>query len=311
MRSSLTHSDIHAVRDASRKMVRALGFMRPTLADTDLSPSAVHALVEIGQQVRLTAHRLSQILLLEKSSVSRMLARLIARGLIMETPDAADGRLKNLDLTAAGLALLGDIDRYANLQVATALHALPDHSRQVAVNGLKAYAQGLEMARSSPSATQLHTESVDVVEGFAPGALGRIAEMHGCYYADKWKFPPVFEAKVAAGLAEFVPIWLAVQAGRIVGSAALDGEDLGQGAAHLRWVIVDDAARGSGAGRKLVESAVNFSDARSYGEIHLWTFRGLDAARKLYESFGFKLLDEWRGNQWGVELAEQRFVRRI
>ena len=37
------------LREFSRKLVRELGFMRSTLADSDLAPSAVHAILEIGR----------------------------------------------------------------------------------------------------------------------------------------------------------------------------------------------------------------------------------------------------------------------
>jgi GNAT superfamily N-acetyltransferase len=60
----------------------------------------------------------------------------------------------------------------------------------------------------------------------------------------------------------------------------------------------------------LLETAIGFCDAKGYAEIHLWTFRGLDAARALYESIGFVLAEEWVGTQWGMDLPEQRFVRR-
>ncbi len=43
--------------------------------------------------------------------------------------------------------------------------------------------------------------------------------------------------------------------------------------------------------------------------VHLWTFRGLDAARRLYEANGFALVEEQPGRQWGEEVIEQRFVR--
>jgi len=42
---------------------------------------------------------------------------------------------------------------------------------------------------------------------------------------------------------------------------------------------------------------------------HLWTFRGLDAARRLYESVGFSLVEELKVTQWGQEIDEQRYVR--
>jgi DNA-binding MarR family transcriptional regulator/GNAT superfamily N-acetyltransferase len=314
----LTHAEILRVRDASRRMVRHLGFMRPTLAETDLSASAVHAIIEIGSHAGLTANRLGQVLLLEKSSISRLVARLVERGLVAETTSASDGRAKNLALTADGQALLADIDHYANHQVGRALLAMNGDARAQVVGGLAAYAQALKAVGGGTDAGADRQE-VEIRTGFRPGALGRIAEMHGLYYSRVWGFPQVFEAKVAAGLADFVPrldrpgnqLWLALQGERICGSAAIDGEDLADGRAHLRWVIVDDALQGAGVGRRLLTEAVAFCDAQKFAEIHLWTFRGLDAARRLYESFGFALVEEWTGTQWGFELPEQRFVRRI
>lgn len=314
MSEALTHSDILSVRDASRRMVRELGFMQPTLAETDLPPSAVHAVIEIGNQGAMTANQLGQVLLLEKSTISRLLARLVERGLLEEKPSEVDGRAKILSLTPEGHALLGDINRFANLKVGRALHTLNGTARQRVVGGLADYADALRAAqdRRAPASA-----AIDIHEGFLPGAIGRVAEMHGRYYAREWAMNSFFEARVASGMAEFSQrldrpmnrLWLALQAGEIVGSIAVDGEDLGDGKAHLRWVIVDDGLRGSGTGRKLLDAAIAFCDRHGFAEVHLWTFKGLDAARKLYESTGFILVEEWSGDQWGRQLAEQRFVR--
>ena len=314
MSEALTHADILSVRDASRRMVRELGFMQPTLAETDLPPSAVHAIIEIGNHGSMTANQLGQLLLLEKSTVSRLLARLVERQLIEERPSEADGRAKILSLTPAGHGLLGDINRFANLRVGKALHFLNGPARQRVIAGLADYADALrahDRTDAAPAAIEIH-------EGFLPGAIGRVAEMHGRYYSREWAMSSFFEARVASGMAEFSQrldrpmnqIWLALQAGEIVGSIAVDGEDLGEGRAHLRWVIVDDGLRGSGTGRRLLDAAVTFCDERGFAETHLWTFKGLDAARRIYEAAGFRLAEEWSGNQWGQVLTEQRFVRR-
>jgi hypothetical protein len=52
-----------------------------------------------------------------------------------------------------------------------------------------------------------------------------------------------------------------------------------------------------------------FCDDQGFASVQLWTFRGLDAARRLYESYGFQLKEEWPGAQWGKEMVEQRFER--
>ena len=130
----------------------------------------------------------------------------------------------------------------------------------------------------------------------------------------------VFERKVAEGLAEFWPrlvnprsrLWLATtpsQGDQIVGSIAIDGEDLGAGRAHLRWFVLDDGCRGQGVGSALLRRAIEFVDKERFTRTVLWTFNGLDAARHLYERCGFRLLEEYAGAQWGVNLMEQRFER--
>ena len=42
-------------------------------------------------------------------------------------------------------------------------------------------------------------------EGYVPGAIGRIAELHGVCYHDEWGFDLFFEAKMATELADDGP----------------------------------------------------------------------------------------------------------
>lgn len=158
---------------------------------------------------------------------------------------------------------------------------------------------------------------VEIETGYRPGLIGRTVELHAVTYARIAGFGRGFESNVAAGLAEFVlrldnprnEIWTAAQSGVVVGSVTIDGEDMGPDRAHLRWFIVEETVRGGGVGRMLLRRAIEFCDRRGFPETHLWTFRGLDAARKLYEAHGFVLAEERIGRQWGEEVLEQRFVR--
>lgn len=164
----------------------------------------------------------------------------------------------------------------------------------------------------------MHSEtSIQLVSGYRPGLIARITEMHALYYSRTSGFGQRFESVVAGGLASFCDrlenpkngIWLAMQGERIVGSIAIDGEDLGDRVAHLRWFILDDSVRGAGIGRQLVSAALAFADGQGFVQTHLWTFRGLEAARHLYESHGFTCVEECSGDQWGTAVLEQKFVR--
>jgi GNAT superfamily N-acetyltransferase len=153
------------------------------------------------------------------------------------------------------------------------------------------------------------------LSGYIPGAIGRIAELHGTYYYKRWGFHLFFESKVATELSEFLRrfneehdgFWVASVEEKIVGSIAIDGVNHDSQGAHLRWFIVALQSQGHGVGKMLLEEAVEFCRRKEFGRIYLWTFAGLDPARHLYEKFGFKLCEEREGNQWGRIVTEQRF----
>jgi RimJ/RimL family protein N-acetyltransferase len=166
----------------------------------------------------------------------------------------------------------------------------------------------------------MDTDRFQIIEGEAPAALERIVAMHAGYYSREHGMGEVFERKVAEGLTEFLPrlqnsrnrLWLATtpnHGGHIVGSIAIDGDDLGAGQAHLRWFILDDGFRAQGLGSALLRRAIEFVDQERFTRTVLWTLKGLDAARHLYERCGFRLVEEYSGAQWGLNLMEQRFVR--
>ncbi|MBE4895634.1 helix-turn-helix domain-containing GNAT family N-acetyltransferase [Enterobacter asburiae] len=307
---------VSVIRRSSRLMVRELGFMGSTLASTNYSPSAVHTLVEIALRKEMTASQLVQLLGLDKSSVSRMLARLIAAGELEEVISAEDARAKSLRLTAKGHETVSKINTFSNERVVSAIKSLAPAQQQTISEGLSLYANALLACREKGNDT--HPDELTIVQGYIPGMIGRIAEMHGSYYVREHHFGRFFEAKVATGVAEFSDrldkpcnqIWLAVMDGRIVGSVAIDGEDLAPGEAHLRWFILDDGCRGHGVGKKLLTKAMRFCDSVGFSAVHLWTFNKLTAARRLYESFGFTLAKEWKGDQWGTLITEQQFTRR-
>ncbi len=306
---------IDEIRSASRTIVRELGFMRPTLAGTAYSASAVHALLEIDAQGGVAAAHLVTALGLEKSSVSRMLAKLIAAGDIAESASPEDARLKQLTLTGQGKALVKKIHAYGRNQVTSAMAHLNPSQQQAVAQGLSEYARALKASRGAQAAAARDT--VQIVPGYRPGLVGRVAEMHAAFYSRHSGFGQFFESQVATGMAEFAGrlsepcngVWTAIQNDRIVGSIAIDGQDLGNRQAHLRWFILDDGCRGSGTGRKLIDAALDFCDRFGFSECQLWTFKGLDAARKLYESVGFKLVHEEDGHQWGSIVTEQQFTR--
>jgi len=136
--------------------------------------------------------------------------------------------------------------------------------------------------------------------------------MHAAHYSRPWGFGQFLESTVASNAAEFTgqlghprnQAWAAIRDSRIVGSIAIDGEDLGDNQAHLRWFILEEGCRGGGVSRRLLGEAMTFCYQACFAATRLWTLKGLDAAH------GFELVQEATGTQSGAEAIEQPFSRR-
>jgi ribosomal protein S18 acetylase RimI-like enzyme len=85
------------------------------------------------------------------------------------------------------------------------------------------------------------------------------------------------------------PAWVAEVDGRIVGTVAAVAEPDG---VYMRSMAVSPAARGLGAGRRLLQTVEEFAIASRAPRMYLSTTPFLAAAIRLYESSGFKRTGE-------------------
>lgn len=138
---------IDDIRTASRLMVRELGFMDTTVAASDYPPSAVHTVLEIGIRGPMNSGELGDFLRLEKSSVSRLVRKLIDCGELRETPDALDARSKRLSLTAKGRRTLEALHAFGRQQVSGALAGLTTAEQRTVREGMMLYARALRQSR--------------------------------------------------------------------------------------------------------------------------------------------------------------------
>jgi len=149
-----------------------------------------------------------------------------------------------------------------------------------------------------------------------PGDIGAIVQMHGLIYAKEYGFDHTFEAYVAGPLGECVcaasarqRIWVAERDNQIVGCIAIVAAS--PQVAQLRWFLVDPAARGLGLGSRLLAEAVSFSKTMGYDSIFLWTVSALTTAALLYQSAGFKKVEEKPGRCWGVDVVEEKYEMQL
>lgn len=153
------------------------------------------------------------------------------------------------------------------------------------------------------------------IHSYRPGIIGDVVKLHAEYYAKHWEFDWRFETEVAGQLSEFIAefdpasdgFWWAARDGDFAGAVAVDGSRSGPGKARVRWFIVPESMQGEGVGARLFNEAMAFCRERRFDAVYLWTFAGLNAARALYDRYGFMLTDEEVNAAWGSEITAQRF----
>jgi GNAT superfamily N-acetyltransferase len=142
--------------------------------------------------------------------------------------------------------------------------------------------------------------ALEIAEGYIPGVVARLTELHTTYYGELWKLGPQFEAEMAEGIAEFVGrydpeadgLWTVVDEDATVkGGIVIDSRDIEEEGAQLRYFILDSTLHGQGLGRELLERAMEFCHENGYDRVFLWTVDELEAAIHLYREFGFEPTD--------------------
>jgi GNAT superfamily N-acetyltransferase len=144
---------------------------------------------------------------------------------------------------------------------------------------------------------QMAGERIEIHEGYEPGLVGRVAELHGRYYAAAWGSGAPFEILVAREFCDFIEYYdpesdLVLSAhldGKIIGSIAILGRNLGPDGVQLRFFIVDPGYHGRGAGKALLGQSLDWCRRRGFLNVFLWTVESLPQSRALYEKAGFRV----------------------
>ncbi len=118
---------LEQVRSFNRSIAVQLNVFNRYALGTEYSLVESRIIVEIGRDDRCTANKLAAALRMDKSYLSRILAKLEAGGLLDRLPVEEDGRKKQLSLTKAGKVLYGELDKRSDQQVEAMLEGIrPD-----------------------------------------------------------------------------------------------------------------------------------------------------------------------------------------
>jgi GNAT superfamily N-acetyltransferase len=156
---------------------------------------------------------------------------------------------------------------------------------------------------------------VEIRRGDSAGDVNDLVRVNGAVFEGEYALSPAFAGDMAVQLAELrrsgwpsgpgAGLWLAELDGSVLGGVTL--RDLGGGLARLGHLALMPEARGTGAGRQLIQSVIDAARAAGYERIELLTFSALTAARDLYRRAGFQMTSSEHVVRWGREMDWERW----
>jgi DNA-binding MarR family transcriptional regulator len=86
---------------------RASEMFKAVLGPFDITPRQFAALAKLDDLGSVSQNQLGRLTAMDPATISGVVARLRARGLVQQSSDPSDGRLVTLGLTAAGVQAIG------------------------------------------------------------------------------------------------------------------------------------------------------------------------------------------------------------
>jgi len=293
---------VASIRAFNRFYTGQLGVLGPGFLRTQHTLGEARVLYELAQQPVLEVAELRGRMAIDAGHLSRLLARLERRGLVVRERSASDRRRQLARLTGEGAEAAALLDRRAVEETGTRLAGLGAAERRRLVAALAEVQRLLDREPRVPEV---------VLRPPRPGDLGWVIRRNGELYAEEHGWNAEYEALVVRIVADYAAapdpereaMWI----------AEVDGEPAGcvfcvrksDAVAQLRLLLVEPRARGLGLGARLVDECIAFARRAGYGELMLWTNDTLLHARRIYERAGFTLVDQEAHRSFGHDLVGQ------
>jgi len=219
-------------------------------------------------------------------AVSQMSRKLLAHGVVREWPDRADERRRLLGLSRRGALLMARLEPVWQAIVAAVAELEATQPLSAALTGIDRSLEARSFAKRIRSTLDagIPVEIIPFERRYARDFKRLNLEWLEKYF----RVEPIDEQVLSrpdAILRDGGAIFLVRRAGKIIGTCAMLHK--GSGRFELSKMAITERCQGLGLGRRLIDAAIDWFEARGAGELYLETNSALGPAIALYESVGF------------------------
>ena len=264
MKDNIIESDlITSIRGFNRFYTNILGLLNKGVLHSDYSLTEARVLYEIGKQDHCKAKSLSSLLEIDKSYLSRILNRFEASGLIQREPSSRDNRSSNIRMTEQGHQLLNQLEEESYRQIEKMIEPLEDDAKNQIVESMAVIRKYLTIATADLALRKFESEDIDYI----------IARQLSLYKTERGFDSDTWNRYLIDGVRSFTDnfnaekesIFILEYQGEHAGCIAV--KDDGSHVAQLRYFFLEPEVRGLGAGKKLLDHALDYCREKDYHHV--------------------------------------------
>lgn len=151
---NLSIEAINELRRNARSVVRELGLLNDAYFEIGVTLAERHLLIELTTSTMPTMGEIADRLLLDKSTISRLITKSVKKGFVDCVTDSKDKRKRFLQITKKGRDTLNAFEPIAFNQTKHALATLTQDEIETIYKGVSLYAKGLRSSRIRSSQSQ-------------------------------------------------------------------------------------------------------------------------------------------------------------
>lgn len=270
------------------------------ILETGYTLTEKDVLLEISKTERCTANILTQQLLIDRSYMSRMIAKFEKNGLIEKTQSQTDSRIRYIRLTDLGRSEINRLSDIQNTQFAAIFNKINE-------------ADQADVWKSIVMIRNKLSDATDVItiRPFIQSDIEYVISRHKTLYYAERHLSGTFSAYVDEIVYSFVQNFNAdtdclnilERNGVPAGSIAIAKKD--DHTAQLRFFMLEPEMRQRGYGNRLMEMALDFCREKGYQKVFLLTITAQVIARHVYETHGFRKVSSTDKSEWGDGVIEE------
>lgn len=270
------------------------------ILETGYTLTEKDVLLEISKTERCTANILIQQLNIDRSYMSRMLAKFERRGLIEKTQSLTDNRIRYVRLTELGRKEFNRLSDTQSNHIGAIFNKLSEADQQTVW-------QAMVMIRNKLS----DANDVITIRPFTQSDIEYVISRHKTLYYAERHLSGTFSAYVDEIVYHFVEKYndqtdilkILECNGVPAGSIAIAKVD--DSTAQLRFFMLEPEMRQRGYGNRLMDMALDFCREKGYEKVFLLTITAQVIARHIYETHGFHKVSSTDKSEWGEGVVEE------